>query len=65
MASQDIRLGVGGFDCEKAQKNSLFRKRFLIHASNSLYPVCYKKPFSEVSIYIFRLPARVPQPEQR
>jgi hypothetical protein len=48
MESQDIRLRAGGFDCEKVQKN-LFRKRFLIHASNSPDRVNYTKPFSEVS----------------
>jgi hypothetical protein len=35
----------------KSGKNIFFRKRFLIHASNSPYPACYEKPFSEVSTY--------------
>jgi hypothetical protein len=28
MASQDIRLGVGGFDCEKVQKIIFFANAF-------------------------------------
>jgi hypothetical protein len=41
MDAQDIRLGVGGFDCEREKKKSLFRNRFLIHASNSPDPASY------------------------
>jgi hypothetical protein len=40
----------GRIRLRKSAKNNLFRKRFLIHASNSLYPVSYKKPFSEGSV---------------
>jgi hypothetical protein len=41
----------GRIRLRKSVKNNLFRKRFLIHASKSFYPVSYKKPFSEVSTY--------------
>jgi hypothetical protein len=48
----------GRIRLRKSAKKNLFRKRFLIHASNSLYPVSYKKPFSEVSDFYFSLLAR-------
>jgi hypothetical protein len=51
MATKDIRLGVGGFDCEKVGKIIFFANAFLAKPQTPRVKKCFEIPFSGISIW--------------
>jgi endonuclease IV len=52
MASQDIRLGVGGFDCDKVQKIIFFANAFSSMPQIDSIPSAIKNLFQRFQITI-------------